>query len=424
MKICITSDNHLGYKQHDPILSDDTFATFEEILSRAAPADILIQCGDLFHHNTPSKQVLHRTISLLQKYCLGAKEVAISSPSLNINSEVMNIALPIVLIHGNHDDPSGARPTSAIDVLHATGFVNYIGKVENETVLEPVIVHKGDIKVAIYGIGYLPDKRLYDMLANGYIEFRRVSDDHFCIFMMHQNLYRGHCILDVLPGWFDLILCGHEHEPIIKNENPTVIQCGSTVRTSMCEGEMGDKYMYEVELGDSVKIRRMKLNSVRDLIMKSVKNESDVKSVLDDMLNGYSGEKDGRLPLLRLRMYNPPTINLHVLAQAYSDRIANVKDMFLVHRTKKDAERESGKSTGSDIITILRSSLKLQALPENLMLHSLRQYVDSSNKDVFEDMIANTIRRCTDRIAGGIGDEVVRMVNIIKEQVNMEYSDQ
>lgn len=35
MKILITSDNHLGFKETDPIRKDDSFNTFEEILSIA-----------------------------------------------------------------------------------------------------------------------------------------------------------------------------------------------------------------------------------------------------------------------------------------------------------------------------------------------------------------------------------------------------
>lgn len=431
MIICITSDNHLGYKQHDPILSQDSFTTFDEILSRAQNADLILQCGDLFHHNTPSKQTLHKTLTLLKKYCLGESDVEISSPSLNINSTVMNVKLPMIIINGNHDDPSGSTPTSAIDILDAAGLVNYIGRVANEDqnfILDPVIVHKGEVKVAIYGIGYLPDKRIFDMIADGNLEFKRVPDDYYCIFMMHQNLYRGYCILDILPDWLDLILCGHEHEPIIKSESPTIIQCGSSVRTSLCDGEMGDKYMYEITLGDEVKIKRIKLNTVRYFMMKTVKNEDNIQGVIDNMLeeyNNYKAENDDKLlPLLRLRIYNPPTINLHVLAQTYSTKIANIKDMFLIQRNKKIAGKDVEKISGTDIYTILKDNLKLQALPENLMLHSLKQFVDSNNKDAFDDMIACTLKRCTDRISGGIGDEVIRMINIVKDQINKEFSNE
>ena len=42
-----------------------------------------------------------------------------------------NIALPIFSIHGNHDDPVGLGGLSAMDNLHATGLVNYFGRISN-----------------------------------------------------------------------------------------------------------------------------------------------------------------------------------------------------------------------------------------------------------------------------------------------------
>ncbi|CAG8655243.1 11013_t:CDS:1, partial [Paraglomus occultum] len=34
LKILVTSDNHLGYKDGDVVLQDDSFVTFKEILSK------------------------------------------------------------------------------------------------------------------------------------------------------------------------------------------------------------------------------------------------------------------------------------------------------------------------------------------------------------------------------------------------------
>ena len=55
-RICVTTDNHLGYKEEDPIRGPDTFNTFNEILSIAKKqkVDLVLQCGDLFHKANPS----------------------------------------------------------------------------------------------------------------------------------------------------------------------------------------------------------------------------------------------------------------------------------------------------------------------------------------------------------------------------------
>ena len=41
-KILITSDNHLGFEENDPIRKDDSFNTFEEILQLALEENVII----------------------------------------------------------------------------------------------------------------------------------------------------------------------------------------------------------------------------------------------------------------------------------------------------------------------------------------------------------------------------------------------
>lgn len=76
MKILITSDNHLGYEERYPILSSDSFITFEEILQLANThdVDLILQGGDLFHENRPSRHCLSTTISLIKKYTFGDRK--------------------------------------------------------------------------------------------------------------------------------------------------------------------------------------------------------------------------------------------------------------------------------------------------------------------------------------------------------------
>ena len=50
---------------------------------------------------------------------------------VNYANPNMNIGLPIFSIHGNHDDPVGLGGLSALDNLHATGLVNYFGRINN-----------------------------------------------------------------------------------------------------------------------------------------------------------------------------------------------------------------------------------------------------------------------------------------------------
>ena len=61
MKILLSTDNHLGYLERDPIRSNDSFAAFEEVLSlaRLHKVDLVLLSGDLFHDNKPSRKTLH-----------------------------------------------------------------------------------------------------------------------------------------------------------------------------------------------------------------------------------------------------------------------------------------------------------------------------------------------------------------------------
>jgi len=61
LKILLSTDNHLGYCERDPIRSRDSFAAFEEMLqiARMNKVDLVLLSGDLFHENKPSRKTLH-----------------------------------------------------------------------------------------------------------------------------------------------------------------------------------------------------------------------------------------------------------------------------------------------------------------------------------------------------------------------------
>ena len=61
LRILLSTDNHLGYLERDPIRGRDSFAAFEEVLSlaRMHGVDMVLLSGDLFHDNKPSRKTLH-----------------------------------------------------------------------------------------------------------------------------------------------------------------------------------------------------------------------------------------------------------------------------------------------------------------------------------------------------------------------------
>jgi len=79
IKLLISTDNHLGFLESDPVRANDSFNTFEEILQLAIEnqVDALLLGGDLFHMNKPSHKTIYKTAQLLRKYCYGQGNVKI-----------------------------------------------------------------------------------------------------------------------------------------------------------------------------------------------------------------------------------------------------------------------------------------------------------------------------------------------------------
>ena len=72
LKILLSTDNHLGYNERDPIRGQDSFAALEEVLSlaRQHKVDMVLLSGDLFHDNKPSRKTLHTVRLYLLYYIL------------------------------------------------------------------------------------------------------------------------------------------------------------------------------------------------------------------------------------------------------------------------------------------------------------------------------------------------------------------
>nr|WPK49565.1 MRE11 [Halechiniscus sp.] len=192
MRILLASDCHLGVRDREPLVKEDSLRTFEEVLqiAKAKNADMIFMAGDLFHQNRPSRQVVCKTVEILEKYCLGDRPVSvrfISNPAENFASACshfrtpnwedpnINIELPIFSIHGNHDDPIGPTNLCELDTLHTQRLINYFGKIDdlNDIEVKPILLQKGNTYLALYGMGSIKDERLNHMLRNGKVKFVR-----------------------------------------------------------------------------------------------------------------------------------------------------------------------------------------------------------------------------------------------------------
>jgi double-strand break repair protein MRE11 len=50
----VSTDNHVGYEERDPIRKDDSWRSFDEVMTIAKDRDVdmVLLAGDLFHENS------------------------------------------------------------------------------------------------------------------------------------------------------------------------------------------------------------------------------------------------------------------------------------------------------------------------------------------------------------------------------------
>ncbi|KAJ5239015.1 Mre11 DNA-binding [Penicillium chermesinum] len=299
IRILISTDNHVGYNERDPIRGDDSWKTFHEIMTLAKDRDVdmVLLAGDLFHENKPSRKSMYQVMRSIRMNCFGDKPCELEMLSdasenfqgafnhVNYEDLDMNIAIPIFSIHGNHDDPSGEGHLAALDLLQVSGLLNYYGRTpESDNIeIKPVLLQKGRTKLALYGMSNVRDERLFRTFRDGKVKFFQPSvqkDDWFNLMSVHQNHHAytetGYLPENFLPEFMDLVIWGHEHECLIHPRlNPEmkfhVMQPGSSVATSLVPGEAVAKQVSIVSVtGRDFKCEPIRLKTVRPFVMREI----------------------------------------------------------------------------------------------------------------------------------------------------------
>ncbi|KAG2219859.1 hypothetical protein INT45_000746 [Circinella minor] len=315
-RILISTDNHVGYLEDDQIRGKDSFQSFEEvlILAKQHNVDFILLGGDLFHHSQPSLYCLREVMGLIRQHLFGDKpcefnicsDQSINFPSrfqqgCNVYDPNLNISIPIFTIHGNHDDPVGQENLSAMDLLASVGCANYFGRSHdlNDIKVYPILMAKGDTKLALYGLGNVRDERLHHAWRDGSVSFIRPAgnreneeeeeeeeaqqsqewlDNAFNMFVLHQNRVRhgptSYIPEEFLDEFLDLVLWGHEHDCRIDPEpchGKDICQPGSSVATSLAEGEALPKHVGLLEItGKEYSLQKIRLSTVRPFQFTSI----------------------------------------------------------------------------------------------------------------------------------------------------------
>ena len=299
IRILVSTDNHVGYNERDPIRGDDSWKSFHEVmcLAKEQDVDMVLLAGDLFHENKPSRKSMYQVMRSIRMNCMGDKPCELEMISdasenfqgafnhVNYEDLDMNVAIPIFSIHGNHDDPSGEGHFAALDILQVSGLINYYGRTpESDNIqIKPVLLQKGRTKLALYGMSNVRDERLYRTFRDGKVKFYQPSiqkNDWFNLMSVHQNHHAytetSYLPENFLPEFLDLVIWGHEHECLIDprlnpETNFQVMQPGSSVATSLCPGEAVSKHVAILSVtGREFKCEPIRLKSVRPFAMREI----------------------------------------------------------------------------------------------------------------------------------------------------------
>ncbi|XP_016138668.1 double-strand break repair protein MRE11 isoform X1 [Sinocyclocheilus grahami] len=463
-KILIATDIHLGYLEKDAIRGNDTFVTFDEIMKQAVQneVDFVLLGGDLFHDNKPSRKTMHCCMEVMRKYCMGDRPIIFEIlsdqavnfshskfPWVNYLDSNLNISIPVFSVHGNHDDPTGADGLCAIDLLSCAGLINHFGRSRSVEKLEisPVLLQKGNTRIALYGIGSIPDERLYRMFINNQVTMLRPREDEdgwFNLFVIHQNRSK-HGATNYIPEQFlddflDLVVWGHEHEckiAPVRNEQQLfyVTQPGSSVITSLSPGEAVKKHIGLLRVkGKKMNLQKIPLQTIRQFFIQDVtlsehpdlfspEQPNVMLKVMDfcqekveEMLEEAERQRLGNSltpekPLIRLRVdYSGgfEVFNTMRFSQKFVDRVANPKDIlhFIRHREAKDNIKEEGMDfeailshPTSEVLQLrvedlvkeyfqkAEKNVQLSLLTEQGMGKAVQEFVDKEEKDAIEELI-------------------------------------
>ena len=439
IRVLVATDNHVGYHERDPVRGDDSWKSFHEImcLAKDRDVDMVLLGGDLFHDNVPSRKSMYNVMRSLRLNCYGDKpcELEILSDGsehfdptfghANYEDMNINVSLPVFSIHGNHDDPSGDGHYAALDLLEMSGLINYFGRVpiSDEIEVKPLMLQKGNTKLALYGLSNVRDERLYRSFRAEKVAYHRPNvqqREWYNIGVVHQN-HHAHGPTSYLPENFlpellDLVIWGHEHECVINPQTNAemgfkVMQPGSSIATSLAPGEAVQKHVAILGItGREMKCEPVKLKTVRPFVYKEIilGTIPEAKKLIekeghrhklteylmkqvdnliaeaqqqwedaqweDDQEEGdEDAEKTAPLPLVRLRVEHTgingkkfEIENPQRFSNRFTGRVANNHDVVQFHQKKRAVQAARLKASEE-----LKELLAHQEMPEAVKVSKL-----------------------------------------------------
>ncbi|MFH1750611.1 MAG: metallophosphoesterase [Candidatus Micrarchaeota archaeon] len=318
MRIAIISDCHFGFNG-DAL----TQARVAMQMALERKVDAILLPGDIYDVRVPKQEVLHETISLYSEIKeRGAQfptELEMHELKAGKAVKLKNSGIPLLAIWGTHERRSKGL-TNVIQIMDAAGLLTCFHA-------RTIILGKGNEKIAIQGIGGVPEEYFGRTLKVA--DFRPVPGA-YNIFVFHQNLAELLPVetdetvsLEELPAGFDIYVNGHihwNHDLSIKGRR--LLVAGSTVVTQMKKSEEKPKGFYILETLDG-KAQFVQIPS-RPFFFRELEFDGASASKIDAAIEGEIAAivKEAHLlaPVIRIKLTG--TVEKSALAMASIERIA------------------------------------------------------------------------------------------------------
>ncbi|MCX7085131.1 MAG: exonuclease SbcCD subunit D [Methylococcales bacterium] len=316
MKFLHTSDWHIGRQFHNVSLLDDQRHVLAQIVAyiRSEAVDAVIIAGDIYDRSVPPAAA----VSLLDEV---------------LNTICTDLAVPVLLIPGNHDGAErlrfGSKQLKQAG-LHIIGDLNRI--------TQPVILNKNGHAIAFYGIPYNDPESV-----RNHFEVDVTSHDEAHQYLIEQinavknanaiNVLISHCFIDGAEASeserplsiggadrvsvepfkaFDYVALGHLHNPQHKGETH-IRYSGSILKYSFSE-QRQQKGVTLVEMDNTG------LKSTTHLPLKPLRDMRTLEGDLESLLKqGVTDPNNQDYLLIRLTDQNAILDPMSKLRQVYEN---------------------------------------------------------------------------------------------------------
>ncbi len=355
MKIAIASDLHFGYAW-DGERQEDSFIQGKEAINKCLEGDAIILPGDIFDSRVPKQEIMDKAMRILSLPSFSPSQAKIEQ------DRAVTIGTPVIAIHGTHERRAKGL-TNPVQLLEAAGLCIALHGTHT-------IISMGDEKVAIHGMGGVPEQYAPSVLQE--CAFTPLPG-MINILVLHQSfreyIYEDAAFLsmDDLPPGFDLYVNGHIHWSDIKEKNNRILfHPGSTILTQMNKTESIQPkkiWFYDTKTKE---ITHQDLETPRKLFIIEIEAKGSTQDVIDKARNEL--EKitiSSPTPLVKLKITGelPPgsSLDKKEITRGFN-LIINIDSSIEVQQFKKKIEvlrqTQAKKSIDEIGLTILQQNLE------------------------------------------------------------------